>query len=376
MYFLYILILILLYPLFLLALIPLSFKAKYSKLYQKFLPFKQHKRADIHFHFASYGEAVALSDLIRYYKNKGFSVLLTCSSKTGLLKAKELDDNAFLLPYELLLFFWLKPAKNLVVFEAELWLNLLKIYKNHNAKTILLNARMKEKSFKNYYKFKKYYENIFSNFDFILAQSIEDKERLEQFGTKNIEVFTNIKITNKPNITKVLNKNKEIVLIASTHEKEEELILNKLDFNFLKDKCLIIAPRHPERFSEVANLLKNLNMDFNKYSDDVNGYLDKNVFLLDTLGELINFYAISDYVILGGSYVDVGGHNFAEPAHFFCKITAGKFIYSQIAMLKCIDNVVISDEIDFSNIKNAKIKEAYTFDNLCEILDRTMNETR
>ncbi|ULO02878.1 glycosyltransferase N-terminal domain-containing protein [Campylobacter sp. RM12651] len=376
MYFFYILVSILIYPLFLLVLIPLSFKDKYSKLYQKFLPFKKHKIADIHFHFASYGEAVALGELIKYYKNKGFKILLTCSSKTGLMKAKEFDDNAFLLPYEPLLYLWLKPAKTLMVFEAELWLALLKIYKDFDKNTILLNARMKENSFKNYKKFSFYYAKIFSYFDLILAQSNEDKERLEYFNAKNIEVFTNIKITNKPIVTKQLSKNKEIILIASTHENEEEIILNKLDKNFLKDKCLIIAPRHPERFHKVEKLLYNKGFNIVKYSNDCDGYLKSEVFLLDTLGELINFYSISDYVILGGSYTKIGGHNFAEAAFFGCKITSGTNVFSQYSSIKCIENIKISDDIDFTNVKNAKIKNEYTFNALCEILDRKINETR
>ncbi|WP_267523799.1 glycosyltransferase N-terminal domain-containing protein [Campylobacter sp. MG1] len=376
MYFLYIVVSIFLYILGLIILIPLSFKKKYNQLYKKFFPFERHNLADIHFHLASYGEVKSLTPLINYYKSKNKNILITVASKTGYNEAKKIVDNTFFLPLEPILFFWLKPAKTLIVFEAEFWLNLLKIYKNHNKQTILLNARIKKNSFKKYYKFRFFYNEIFKNFDFIIAQSYQDYKRLQMLGGENIEVFTNIKLLTNFTPNKKLQKNKEIVLIASTHKGEEEIILSKIDFKFLENKTLILAPRHPERFIEVENLLKNKGIKYFKFSDSENAYLDSNVFLLDTLGELINFYAISDYVILGGSYVPIGGHNFVEPAFFGCKIIAGKFIYSQLAVLDCIENVVISDDINFDNVKPAKIKSKYSFETLVSILDRILNETR
>lgn len=376
MYFFYIFISVILYLIGLVVLIPLSFKEKYKELYKKFFPFKKHKVADIHFHFASFGELRALKELILYYKSQGKTVLLTSASRTGYKAAKELDENTFFLPLEPLLFFWLKPAKTLIVYEAELWLNLVKIYKNHNKKTILLNARIKKTNFKKYYKLRFFYKEIFSNFDFILAQSETDVKRLIKLGAKNIQAFTNIKLTAKIKPSKILPKNKPIIIAASTHEKEEEIILNKLDTNFLKDKCLIIAPRHPERTKSIENMLKIRQMKYIKYSENELGYLEEDVFLLDTLGELINFYNISDYVILGGSYVPVGGHNFAEAAQFGCKITAGKYVFSQLEILKRLENVIISDEIDFTNAKNTSLKEEYSFKSLCDILDKEINETR
>lgn len=376
MYFFYIFISVILYLIGLVVLIPLSFKEKYKELYKKFFPFKRHKVADIHFHFASFGELRALKELILYYKSQGKTVLLTSASRTGYKVAKELDENTFFLPLEPLLFFWLKPAKTLIVYEAELWLNLVKIYKNHNKKTILLNARIKKTNFKKYYKLRFFYKEIFSNFDFILAQSETDVKRLIKLGAKNIQAFTNIKLTAKIKPSKILPKNKPTIIAASTHEKEEEIILNKLDANFLKDKCLIIAPRHPERTKSIENMLKIRQMKYIKYSENELGYLDEDVFLLDTLGELINFYNISDYVILGGSYVPVGGHNFAEAAQFGCKITAGKYVFSQLEILKRLENVIISDEIDFTNAKNTSLKEEYSFKSLCDILDKEINETR
>lgn len=376
MYFVYILFSILVYFLGLLVLLPLSLKSKYNELYKKFFPFKSHKLADIHFHLASYGEVRSLTPLIKFYQDNGYEILITTASKTGFYEAKTITNNTFYLPLEPLLFFWLKPAKVLIVYEAELWLNLLKIYKKNNKKTILLNARIKKNSFRKYLKFGFFYKEIFKNFDFVISQSFKDARRLQKLGVKNIEIFTNIKLLTKSVPSKKLQKNKEIVLVASTHEKEEEIILSKLDAKFLSNKTLIIAPRHPERFVEVEKLLNSKNIKYLKFSEDNEAYLKSSVFLLDTLGELINFYAISDYVILGGSYVPVGGHNFAEPAYFGCKIVAGKYIFSQLAVLECIENVKISDDINFDDVKPAKIKAKYSFENLINILNRMMNETR
>lgn len=370
MYFIYILLNIFLYFLCLIALPFLSLKSKYNKFYLKLFPLKLAKKADIHFHYASFGEINALSPLIKELKKQGYTVLLTCASKTGYEAGKKIDDNCFFLPFEILLFFWLKKAKKLVVFEAELWLILSRIYKNS---CILLNARISKKSFRKYYRFKFLYEKIFENYTMIYAQSNSDARRLKKLGAKNISVFTNIKIINPIKLKEKLKKNKELIIIASTHKGEEEIILNKLDKRFLKNKALIIAPRHPERFKQVYELIKDYakknNLSFSSFSVNKEAYLEKDIFLLDVLGKLVDFYAISDYVILGGSYIDnIGGHNFYEAAYFNNKIISGNYIFNQIQMLKYIKNIKISDDIDFSDVKNAFIKSDFTFVDLVNIV--------
>ena len=208
------------------------------------------------------------------------------------------------------------------------------IAKRRCKKTILLNARISDRSYKRYLKFRWFYKRVFENIDIILAQSEVDKKRLKELGAKNIEVVGNIKIYFKPKITKKYNKLKPLIVVASTHKNEEELILRNLP---LDEYQVVVAPRHPERFEEVYKLMKKFG-DVKKVEDD----LTNNLMLMAKMGELINLYAISDIVILGGSFVDnVGGHNPIEIAYFNKPIISGEYIFNQKVLYNEVENIVI-----------------------------------
>ena len=127
---------------------------------------------------------------------------------------------------------------------------------------------------------------------------------------------------------------------------------------------LIIAPRHPERFGEVWEIIKAHNISAIKYSENGTSY-ESSVILLDVLGELINVYAIADCVILGGSFVKKGGHNPLECAHFGVKLITGEHIFNQLALFELIKNykIVKNDELivvlgDLANLPKSKIKDS------------------
>ena len=207
----------------------LSFKKKYrTSLKARFFLYKNPKfsPAAVHFHACSLGEVNALAPLISKFE----SVALSTTTQTGFGAARALTPNSRYLPFENWLPFWLTGSRVLVIFEAELWLNLIGSY------VILLNARISDRSYASYLRFKFYYRKVFENIDLVLAQSELDAARLRELGAKNIKVAGNIKSANIAVATKdysAASANSFVLTISNTHEGEEELVLSNLN-DFIK----------------------------------------------------------------------------------------------------------------------------------------------
>ncbi len=316
-----------------------SFKKKYKNSIPArffFINNPPFKNKTYWFHSCSLGETRALKPLIEKFSEVNISVI----TNTGFNEAKKYKNASVrFLPYEIFLPFWIKPCKSLIVMEAELWYMLFFMAKRRCKKTILLNARISEKSYPKYLKFRWFYKKIFENIDIVLAQSQEDKKRLISLGAKQVEVVGNIKTYFEPKITKNYIKTKPLIVVASTHENEEEMILKNLD---LKNYQVVVVPRHPERFDEVYEIMKK----FGKVEklSEMDNVLNGNLILCDKMGELVNLYKIADYVILGGSFVDnVGGHNPIEAAFFNRPIISGKYHFNQNALYNEVENIEICE---------------------------------
>ncbi len=213
----------------------LSFKKKYrTSLKARFFLYKNPKfsPASVHFHACSLGEVNALAPLISKFN----SVALSTTTQTGFDAACALTPNSRYLPFENWLPFWLTGSRVLVIFEAELWLNLIRSAKSRGSYIILLNARISDRSYASYLRFKLYYRKAFENIDLVLAQSELDAARLRELGAKNIKVAGNIKSANIAVATKDYSAaaaNSFVLTISNTHEGEEELILSNLN-DFIK----------------------------------------------------------------------------------------------------------------------------------------------
>ncbi|RDU70635.1 3-deoxy-D-manno-octulosonic acid transferase [Helicobacter aurati] len=427
----------------------LSLKTKYKcSLKARFLFPKNHskERYDFWLHACSLGEVNSLApiiDSISAYQRIFISVI----TNTGFAQAHKLfgtKENVCIeyLPFESFLPFVAPTCKKLLVFEAELWLMLFYYAKKTNAHTKLVNARISRRSFKRYLQLKTFYRSLFFYVDSILAQSARDAARLQRLCAKNINVIGNIKILTPIQPTALYIKPKRlIVLAASTHAKEEEVILESFrkfhaqyhqptkdskqhktftPHNVYHDtmsqqyqenpalQCpynafiessnplLIIAPRHPERFELVYNLcLKQFETTrwSNLHVDSIDNYktqtlnnpqcinhssflddLHSPVLLIDTLGELINLYAISDIVILGGSFESIGGHNPLEPAMFHNILISGKEIFNQHTLFACIQNYYLIDSnelpdilLDYQNLHHSHIN-TQTINNMLQAI--------
>jgi len=362
--YIYYLLLILVY---ILAIPFLLFKSRKDK-YKVAIPSKfffrdnpSFEKEGIWFHTCSMGETKAIKPLV---ENLTTTVNLSVITNTGFQEAKKLTKNVRYLPFEIFLPFWINKQKALVVMEAELWYLLFLFAKKKGAKTFLINARISDKSYASYKRFSFFYKRIFENVDKVFAQTTIDKKRLEELGAKNIQVIGNIKLALLPKVTKEYKKTSEILITAgSTHENEEKLILDSYKREFGK---LVIVPRHPERFEKVDKLikeyLKNKNLSYNRFSK--NNSFDCDITLVDTLGELNNIYSISDVVILGGAFENIGGHNPVEPAYFGCKLISGKNIFNQHSLFECVENykIIENDELkktleDLENLEKSSLKQ-------------------
>jgi len=346
-FFLYTAVAVLLYLLALPFLFLFAFKTKYSQsIPARFFLWRNPPlaRNGIWIHSCSFGEARAIRPIIRMIPSS--MLRLTTTTYTGFEEIRKQTSQSRYLPYEILLFYWLKPQKILMVMEAELWYLLFFLARRRGARTLLINARMNERSYPRYLKLKWFYRRIFSQIDAVYAQTFEDKARLEKLGAENVTVIGNIKFADIEKPAEVLEKPAGLlVCAASTHEGEESLILEA--FKVLKERQsdvkLVIAPRHPERFGKVAAMIDSYSKGnkwiFQKYSIDKS--LRADIILVDSLGELINLYAISDVVVLGGAFEPIGGHNAAEAAQFGCRIISGEHYFNQKDIFAGIEGITI-----------------------------------
>ena len=371
-FFLYSLFSILFYILAFPFLVLFSFKSKYRQsIPARFFLWKNKPLSPdgIWFHSCSFGEAKAIQPLVEALPKE--CLRMSTTTQTGFEEIGEYTKESRYLSFEPLLFGWLKPQKALVVMEAEFWY-------------LLINARMSDRSFHKYQRMGWLYRHIFKHIDEVYAQTQKDKERLESLGATNVQVTGNIKLSKLPSLTRKLVKPSELLLCAaSTHEGEERTILDAF-FNFKKenpDARLVLAPRHPERFSKVEKMMgklaKKKGLNTQKYSQ--NKTMENDIIFLDVLGELVNIYAISDIVILGGAFVPVGGHNAAEAAQFGCKIISGKHYFNQKDIFEAIEGIAVVESSNLSRrlqqhglLKPTKIKSKTDISPIVESLKKEL----
>lgn len=352
----------LIYLLALPVLIILSFKQKYKVSLPARFFLKDNSSFDkqgIWFHACSLGEVNSLKPVFKLLQNETLN--LSVITGTGYKSAKEMNSlHVRFLPYEMFLPFWIKKQKTLVVTEAELWPMLFIVSRLKGTKTVLINARVSDNSYKSYKKFSWFYRWIFGSIDKVFAQSEVDKKRLEELGAKSVHVNGNIKTFSKPVVTKEYKKpSKKVIVLASSHEGEEKMILENI--NLKNDEMLVVVPRHPERFVSVDKFLQNYTQEKQLSYSKIDSGLDSDVVLCDKMGELINLYAISDVVILCGSFKDgIGGHNPLEPAFFGTKIVSGEYFFNQKPLFKLVENIEVCsvEELktkNFDSIKPSKV---------------------
>lgn len=283
------------------------------------------------FHAVSVGELKAVWLLILKVNQEkpGIPIMISCTTKAGYKLASELSKKynflvfyfPFDFPYTVKKLFNYIKLKLFIIVETEIWPNILKEATKREIPILLVNARLSDKSFKNYLFFKFYFKYIVNYFNEVLAQSERDAEKFIKLGLEKnkITVLGNIKFAsalNGTNNKRYKSDDKTTIVFASTHNNEEELAIKtykELLKNFSNIK-LIIAPRHIERVFKILNLIKKYN--FTPLLKSKDGLATKSineVLVIDTIGELQEIFKISDITVIGGTFVRVGGHNILEP---------------------------------------------------------------
>jgi 3-deoxy-D-manno-octulosonic-acid transferase len=232
----------------------------------------------------------------------------------------------------------------LLIVETELWPNLLRAAHDSGARVALINARLSNRSFKGYRLARPFMRRVLECVDWVGAQSPTDAERFRALGAKpdRVGVTGNVKFDGKPPQSGELvgqlqgaihgAERGPVVVAASTMAGEEAFLLpawQEIRRQYAK-AALILAPRHPARFDQVAQLLSRAGLTFVRRSALTAGgtaHRDQlascEILLLDSVGELAGVFALADLVFMGGSLVPTGGHNLLEPAFWSKPILFG-----------------------------------------------------
>lgn len=306
------------------------------------------KKSDIWIHAVSLGEVIAATPLIDALLDKQWSVLVTTMTPTGSQRVITRFGNRVAhhyVPYDLpgvLKRFFRKAQPRVgIIMETELWPNLVNQASKAKVPLLLANARLSERSLQGYRKLKFLFKPVLNQFSVIMAQSTDDGERFKILGARSaiVHVAGNIKFDLQIDAD-VKNRSQEfkqywgtkrpVVIAASTHEGEEALILAALHRlkKAIPDVLLLIAPRHPERFESVFQLSQHKGFSTGLRSRINAIQTHHDVIVLDSLGELLDFYALSDFAFVGGSLVPVGGHNVLEPIALDVPVFSGHYMHN------------------------------------------------
>jgi 3-deoxy-D-manno-octulosonic-acid transferase len=238
--------------------------------------------------------------------------------------------------------FW-HPRAALFV-EAEIWPNFILEARSQAIHTFLINARITQDTAAKWRLAKKFGFKIFDYFSAIFAQTKEDQERLEKLTKQEILFYGNLKsqaATLSCNIDELAKLKSQIGsrkfwVVASTHKGEEEFIMvahKKLKAEF-PDLLTILVPRHLARAEEIKNLLSGLNISQRSQNQIITDQTE--IYLADSLGELGLFYRLADFTFIGGSFLDIGGHNPFEAIKLDCAVISarrGVFNFKEIYRL-------------------------------------------
>ena len=283
-------------------------------------------------HAVSVGETRAAVPLVTQLQARypDHRILLTHMTPTGRETGRLLFGDHVLqcyLPYDFpfaakrfLRYF--KPEIGLLL-ETEIWFNLVQACKKAGVPLLLVNARMSEKSTRNYGRFKTLSRDSLQALSAIAAQTEADAHRLIELGAPAVKITGNLKfdvavpqsaIDLGKNLRQQFGAARPVFLAASTREGEEALIMEALAKIDIPNLLIVIVPRHPQRFEQVAAMLTQRGIRFQRRSDNLPVAPETQVVLGDSMGEMFAYYAACDIAFIGGSLLPLGGQNLIEAA--------------------------------------------------------------
>ena len=281
-------------------------------------------------HAVSVGETRATQSLVARLRAiyPHHQILLTHTTPTGRAASQQLYGDSVLrmyLPYDYpfavnRFLRQFRPQLGILM-ETEIWFNLIHACHETGVPLLLLNARMSENSARGYARFAQLILNALNELTAVAAQTADDASRLTKLGAKEVSVMGNLKFDIVPppamlESGKLLHErfgeNRRIFLAASTREGEEALLLDAMKDLHIPDLLLVIVPRHPQRFTEVASLIEQRGLPFLRRSANLAVPEKIQVVLGDSMGEMFAYYAAADLAFIGGSLLPYGGQNLIE----------------------------------------------------------------
>lgn len=310
-------------------------------------------RGPVWVHAVSVGETMAVRPLLRELKRRfpERPLVLSSVTETGRSVAVTIPEADLVVYFPFDFRFAVSRALRLVapslivVVETEIWPNFLRHARRMGIPAVMVNGRISDRSFPRYLRFSRFFAPILSNLSALCMQSEEDARRIVTIGappdrvhvTRNLKYDLPVKSLSPAERQDLslgyrLPVGALIITAGSTHAGEEEAVADAYAHlaGEHPDLFLVLVPRHPERAAEVGRLLESRGLPFVRRSslDKAEGQAAGGVLLVDTIGELMNLYALSDVVFVGGSFVPVGGHNLLEPASTGAPVLFGPHMHN------------------------------------------------
>ena len=330
------------YTLLLYALLPralwhLLWRARRQPAYLRRIPqrfgyYREHPAQPlIWIHAVSVGETRAAEPLIRALQKEYAThrILLTHMTPTGWESGEALFADTVsrcYLPYDfpgaVARFLDRFRPRMGILMETELWPNLIHACRARNVPLHLVNARLSQKSHARYGRFPELTRASLGELTAVAAQSAEDAQRLTALGAHAPTITGNLKFDIAPPAAQLAlgrswreryGTGRPVLLAASTRDGEEALLLKRFGEGEMSSTLLVIVPRHPQRFDEVAALIERNGLRYQRRSDNAPVDPQTRVLLGDSMGEMFAYYAACDVAFIGGSLLPFGGQNMIEP---------------------------------------------------------------
>ena len=346
--FLYNLFIFLMIPILIIRILFRSFNDKdyRSNFLNRFGIYNSKTNKSVWFHAVSLGEVISSAKIVDEIL-ENHDVVLSVSTPTGLREANKIFGSRLKVvyaPWDFILFtsgfFRSFNPKALILFETEIWPSMISIAYSKNIPIILSNARMSEKSYKNYKQFSLLSKKIISKISIIYTQSKSHTSRFEKLGalSERIKCVGSVKFDIDPNTEENSLKNtKPFILAASTHGGEDEIIIDAYK-NIINDNPgigLVIAPRHPERVFAIKKLLNKSDLNARILKEIPIDIANESIEIIQGTGMLRALYSKAQFAFIGGSlFQSNGGHNIIEPAFERCPFIVGPHMHNFQDILK------------------------------------------
>ncbi len=360
---------IFLYNIITLLLVP--FLALFLPIYLIFKPAKRHiipqrlgfglklpshrKNSTVWIHALSVGEVTSACYLVKQLyqdKQKSTTIIFSTTTMSGYEVAKQMIrpfcDGLIYYPLDFLpvVNFFLKKIQPdlFILIETDFWPNLLHRLAVSEARLLLINGRVSDRSMKRYQRFSFFFFPLFNAFTLLCMQTKGEARKMERLGINNEKIKTvgNLKFGGQdlpaPEIAsqkQVFPADHLIILAGSTHAGEEQLVIDvflNLKRSISKPLHLVVAPRNISRCHDITELLENSGLTYTNLSS-YNSNEVTDVTIIDTIGDLPSLYRCADISFIGGSLVDEGGHNPLEASRYGCPVLFGPYMddFSEIS---------------------------------------------